>query len=153
MKIFASLIIATVFLSACNPSPKVADKVESKINGTWKLISSLAITKGDTVNTSPPKNVEMIKILNDTHFAFFKHDLNKGKGADATFDSGSGTYLLMGENYTENLEYCSAREWENHDFNFKVKLNIDTLTQSGIEKIEKLNINREIVEVYVRVKK
>ncbi|RNL53399.1 hypothetical protein [Pedobacter jejuensis] len=153
MKIYAPLLITILFLSACNQSPKEIDKVGSKINGTWKLVSSLSITKGDTVNTSPPKNVEMIKILNDTHFAFFKHDLNKGKGTDATFDSGSGTYSLNGDNYKEHLAYCSAREWENHDFNFKVTLNQDTLTQSGIEKIENLNINREIVEVYVRVMK
>lgn len=106
--------------------------------------------KGDTIDTSPVKSVEMIKIINDTHFAFFKHDLNQGKKIEAVFDAGAGTYKLSGETYTENLEYCNLRDWENHSFDFTLKLTADTLTQRGIEKIDNLNVNREIIEIYVR---
>ncbi|GGI24563.1 hypothetical protein [Pedobacter mendelii] len=152
MKINAlSVIIILTFLACNQPQIKVNDTV-LKINGTWKLVSSLCITKGDTVNTSPSKKVEMIKIINDTHFAFFKHNLNKGKGVEEVYDSGSGTYLINGNNYIEHLEYCSAREWENHDFKFILKLKNDTLIQSGIEKLVTLKVDREIVEIYVRKK-
>ncbi|MFC3562986.1 lipocalin family protein [Pedobacter jamesrossensis] len=152
MKINALIIFAGLSLSACNNSQNKSDE-SLKITGTWQLKSSLAITNGDTVNTTPAKNTEMIKIFNETHFAFFSHDLNQGKDSSAVYSSGSGTYSLIGNNYKEHLEYCSARGWENHDFDFKLSIKKDTLEQKGIEKIDSLNINREIIEIYVRNKK
>lgn len=150
MKIAALTTISVLSLSACNQASNTTDKDPLSISGTWKLVSSQSVTKGDTLNTTPKNNVEMIKIINDTHFAFFQHDINKGKDTAAIYSSGSGTYTLKGDNYTEHLEYCIARDWEGHDFNFTVTLKKDTLIQRGIEKIENLNVNREITEVYVR---
>jgi hypothetical protein len=54
--------------------------------------------------------------------------------------------------YTEHLEYCSAREWEGNDFAFTIHIRNDTLTQSGIEKVESAGVNRINIEKYVRVK-
>jgi hypothetical protein len=150
MKIYTLLSIAILGFTACQQVKKETNNTSSGISGTWKLNSSMAITKGDTVNTSPEKGIEMIKIFNETHFAFFKHDLNQGKGKDAIYDSGSGTYTLDRENYNEHLEYCSARGWENQNFKFTLKLSQDTLTQRGIEKIDSLKVDREIVEIYTR---
>jgi hypothetical protein len=50
------------------------------------------------------------------------------------------------------LEYCSAKEWEGHDFNFTLTIHGDTLTQKGVEKIEAQGIDRMNIEKYVRVK-
>ena len=151
------LLIPVVALAACNQSVKQDAAVKevpaaSGIEGTWKLVSSIKVIKADTTATYPVKGQddEMIKIVNGSHFAFFKHDLKKeGK---PIFDSGAGTYKLTGDSYTENLDYCNYREWEGHSFNFKVSFKGDTLIQKGIEKIEKLNIDQEIVETYVKVK-
>ena len=55
--------------------------------------------------------------------------------------------------YTEQLEYCSARNWEGNDFPFIIQIRNDTLVQSGVEKIESENVNRINIEKYVRVKK
>jgi len=153
MKINVLILVMTLSLVACNQVKTNIENEALNIQGTWKLVSSQAVTQGDTVNTSPQRTVEMIKIINETHFAFFKHDLNKGKGDTAIYDSGSGPYTLKGDNYSEHLEYCSAREWEGHDFRFTVTLKHDTLIQRGIEKIENLNVDREITEVYVRMPK
>jgi hypothetical protein len=87
----------------------------------------------------------MIKIINDTHFAFFNHDLNNGKDSTAVFFGGGGKYTLKDSVYTENLEFFNNRQWENGIKN-------DTLTQKGIEKVEKLGIDRIITEKYVREK-
>jgi hypothetical protein len=108
------------------------------------------ITKGDTAVTFPIRNQEMIKIFNDHSFAFFKHDTNKAKGDSAVFDAGGGSYTLRGEDYAEHLEFCNYRGWENRDFNFKLRMRNDSLIQTGIEKIDSLNINQEIVEIYIR---
>ena len=66
------------------------------------------------------------------------------------FDAGSGTYTLDGEAYSEHLAYCNYREWENRDFHFNLRVHNDTLIQTGIEKIDSLNINQEILEIYVK---
>lgn len=93
----------------------------------------------------------MIKILNDTHFSFLKHDLNKGKDSTAIFVAGGGTYTLTDNEYTEYLDYCNAREWEGNSFHFTVIIQNDTLIQSGREKVEGTGIDRIIIERYFRV--
>jgi hypothetical protein len=149
----AFLIVMVTIISCKQPEKTVlaADNV-SNVNGTWSLLSSKIITKGDTAVTFPFGGQEMIKIINDTHFAFFKHDTNKGKGPGAVFDSGGGTYTLINGKYTEHLQYCSYREWEDHKFDFTLELRNDTLIQKGIERIDSLGVNREILEIYVRKK-
>jgi hypothetical protein len=150
------LFIPLLALAACK-QPATDTKTEepaAPIQGTWKLVSGLQITKGDTVVTYPEKGQEqeMIKVINGEHFAFFKHDLKK-PGTKPVFDSGAGTYTLTGADYTENLQYCNYREWEGHSFNFKVSFKGDTLVQKGIEKIDSLKIDHEIVETYIKIKK
>ena len=108
------------------------------------------IEKGDTTVTDYTKDRSFIKIINETHFSFLQHTLRK----DTTdFSAGGGRYTLNGNNYTEHLEYCSAKEWEGHDFSFTVTLNGDTLIQSGVEKIEAQGIDRMNIEKYIRDKK
>jgi hypothetical protein len=95
----------------------------------------------------------MIKILNATHFSFVRHDLTQGKDSTtAMFVAGAGTYALNDSVYSEKLEYCSAREWEGHSFNFTVRVVNDTLVQKGVERIEELGIDRIIIEKYARVR-
>jgi hypothetical protein len=150
-------LIPLVLFAACKEPAKdaavVEVPVENALNGTWKLVSAIKIVKSDTTATYPVKGQEdeMIKVINSSHFAFFKHDLKKA-GSKPVFDSGAGTYTLKGDNYTENLDYCNYREWEGHKFDFKIVLKQDTLIQKGIEKLENLNIDQEIIETYVKVK-
>jgi hypothetical protein len=150
------LFIPVLALAACSQPAKqeaVAEVPVAPIEGTWKLVSAVKIIKADTAVTYPEKGQEdeMIKVINGDHFAFFKHDLKKG--GKPIFDSGAGTYSLTGDDYTENLQYCNYREWEGHSFNFKVSFKGDTLQQKGIEKIDSLKIDQEIVETYIRIKK
>ena len=119
------------------------------MRGTWKLLTGTLIEKGDTTTTDYTKDRSFIKIINDSHFSFLNHTLRK----DTTdFSAGGGTYSLNGNNYTEYLEYCSAKEWEGHDFSFALRITGDTLVQSGVEKIEAQGINRINIEKYIRVK-
>jgi hypothetical protein len=146
----ATLIILTVaaFLSCNTP-------VQPAVNGTWKLFASSMIKGNDTTVTYPVsgEESEMIKVLNGDHFAFFKHDLKHGKdAARVIFDSGAGRYTLKGDVYTEFLDYCNYRDWEDKTFTFNLQIKQDTLIQRGVEKIEGLNINQEIIEMYVRVR-
>jgi hypothetical protein len=154
MKIGIVLLCVAALLSACSSQTKeeTSQPGTAPIVGTWKLITGTLIEKGDTTVTDYTKNTSFIKIINDTHFAFLQHDLTKGKDS-AVFVAGGGAYSLKDSVYTEHLEYCSAREWEGHDFSFTVNIKGDTLVQSGVEKVEAAGVNRVNIEKYVRVKK
>ena len=95
----------------------------------------------------------MIKIINDSHFAFFNHDLDKGKDSlSAYYVSGGGTYRFNQGIYVESLEYCTARKWEGHTFEFTVEIKGDTLIQKGLEEVKELGVQREIIEIYLKSK-
>ena len=145
------LAIISIFLTSCNANQNTETiQATVPIQGTWKLLTGTLIEKGDTTVTDYTKTSEFIKIINDTHFAFLSHDLNKD--SVASFSAGGGHYTLKDSSYTEHLEYCNAREWEGNNFDFTVTINNDTLTQKGIEKIDSLGVNRLNIEKYVRVK-
>lgn len=151
------LLSAACFLIIASCTSKQEELTEKKLSepivGTWKLQHATLIEKGDTTETDYTKDRSFIKIINDTHFAFLHHDLKNGKDtATAVFSSGGGTYTLKDSTYTEKLEYCTAREWEGHDFTFTLTFNKDTLIQQGREKIDSEGIDRLNIERYVRVK-
>ncbi len=147
---FIFFLIASLF--GCNSKQEPIEKIKLPISGTWKLLSGTLIERGDTIITDYTKSVSFIKIINQTYFSFLKHDLNKGKISTAIFEAGGGTYSLIDSTYTENLDYCSAREWEGNTFTFTITIHNDTLIQQGIEKIEKSGINRMNIEKYIRIK-
>ena len=151
MRNTVGMLTCAVLLASCGMDAK-NDPASLPIKGTWRLLTGTLIEKGDTVITDYTKNTSFIKIINDSHFAFFQHDLKKGKDSPAVFSAGAGKYSLKDSSYTEHLEYCSAREWENNDFNFTVDIHNDTLTIRGIEKVDSLGINRLNIEKYVRLK-
>lgn len=148
------IIVVGAFLVSWGLKSKMGSASEKRlpITGTWKLISGTLVEKGDTTVTWYTKNVSFIKIINDTHFAFLSHDLNKGKGSSAMYSSGGGSYSLKDNQYTEHLEYCSDRQWEGNDFSFTITIHNDTLIQKGIEKVADAGVDRLNIEKYVRYK-
>jgi hypothetical protein len=120
--------------------------------GTWQLISGTTIQGKDTAVTDYTKNKKFLKIINGSHFSFVGHDLTKGKDSLAFYSSGAGTYTLTDSLYTEHLQFCSDRAWEGNDFSFTILIQNDTLTQTGVEKVEKIGVNRLNIERYARVK-
>jgi hypothetical protein len=143
--------VATAFYS-CTTRQPAESSAGLPIEGTWQLLSETKIEIGDTTFTPASKDIPMVKVLNKTHFTFLRHDLLKGKDSTALFVAGGGRYELRGDQYTEHLEYCSARDWENNDFHFTVTIEGDTLVQQGQEKVEGTDIDRIIIEKYSRVK-
>lgn len=146
-------LIGIAAIACTKPQPEAEVKPETlPIEGTWELLSETKIEKSDTTFTPAAKNQRMIKIINKTHFAFLRHDLNGGKDStNAIYVAGGGTYDFKDGAYTEHLEFLNFREWENHDFHFTVKIQNDTLIQQGQEKVEGTDIDRYIIEKYIRV--
>jgi hypothetical protein len=148
-----SALVAGLIWSCDSHNNSALQKLDpSQLQGTWQLRSGTIIEKDDTTVTDYSENQSMIKVINATHFAFLNHDLKKGKDSTAAFSAGGGVYTLEGNQYTEYLEYCSAREWEGNTFQFTVTIEGDTLIQRGIEKIENLGVERLNIERYTRVR-
>jgi hypothetical protein len=140
------LILLIVCAWSCQKNETAKEK--NQLEGTWQLISGTLIEQGDTTVTDYTRDLQMIKIINDSHFAFLNHDLKKGKDSlAAQFVAGGGHYELNGDQYTEHLEYCSAREWEGNDFVFTVSVENDTLTQQGVEKVEYRKVRQNKVSI------
>jgi len=140
-----------LLLAACTAKVETNAPVKP-IVGTWKLVSGTLITKKDTTVTDYVNGKSFIKVINDTHFAFMLHDLTGGKDStNAVYSSGGGKYDLVNDTYTEHLEYCSAREWEGHDFSFKITIRNDTLIQEGREEVESAGVSQLNIEKYVRI--
>jgi lipopolysaccharide export system protein LptA len=144
------LFSAATLILSCNTKTVKDDTQVLHLNGTWQLVSGTTITKADTTVTDYTKDQSMIKIINDTHFAFLKHGLKPDTVSH--FDAGGGRYTLSGDKYTEHLDYYNDKNWEGKTFDFTVTLSNDTLTQRGIEKVEAAGIERVIIEKYVKVK-
>jgi hypothetical protein len=141
------LFVSCLLFSCSSPSSNTI-----RINGTWQLLTGTTVTKGVASVTDYTKGQRMIKIVNDTYFAFLKHDLNSPKDSSNHFDAGGGSYTLVGDQYTEHLDYYTDKNWEGKPFTFTVSIVNDTLIQRGLEKVENEGIDRQIIEKYIRVK-
>ena len=138
-------VIATISsLYGCQSKP-----TSLPIIGTWELVSATTTEKDSTFSTFDPTH-KMIKLINASHFAFLNHSITTDTSA-AAFTAGGGTYTLADSVYTESLDYFIDKKWENNKFPFVVKITNDTLIQQGVEKVDKLGIDRVIVEKYKRV--
>ena len=155
MRVSTGFLFMGVILMSCGAADGNNETASPALplTGTWQLLRGTVINNTDTTITDYTKNISFIKIINNTHFAFLQHDMNKGKDSTASFVAGGGSYSLKDSLYTEHLEYCSDRNWEGNDFMFTVKINNDTLTQYGIEKVQTAGVNRLNIEKYLRVKK
>lgn len=143
--------VLLITLTSCNTKKELMEP-NLPLEGTWELISDIRIENQDTTLTRADKNKRMIKIINQTHFAFLRHDLAQGKDSTtAEFVAGGGPYTLNGNTYIEQLEYCTARDWEKNTFQFTVEIHGDTLVQQGREKVEATGVDRIIIEQYKRV--
>lgn len=151
-----SIIVVTLIITflSCknNKETNLLKPGPLSIAGSWQLLTGTLIEKGDTVVTDYNKKTSFIKIINDTHFAFLQHDLNKGKDSTAIFVAGGGKYTIKDSLYTEHLEYCNDRNWEGNDFTFTVTIKNDTLIQRGVEKVAATGVNRLNIEKYLRIK-
>ncbi len=143
-----TFLAAIILLSSCTQKQEPANPMI----GTWQLLTHTEITKGVSAVTDYTKDLKMIKIINSSHFAFLIHTINTKKDSSNNFDAGGGAYTLAGDKYTEHLDYYKDKNWEGKSFDFTITFSGDTLIQKGLEKVEKENIDRTIIEKYLKVK-
>jgi hypothetical protein len=150
-KMFSMLFSAGILVACTNENDK-KNELTAQLQGSWRLRSAITVENGQEKFSDYSKDQEMIKIINGTHFSFLKHDLKLNKEGENNFDAGGGRYKLVGEEYTEFLDFYNDKNWEGKSFNFKIKIQNDTLVQTGIEKVESAGVDRTITERYVKIK-
>jgi hypothetical protein len=69
------------------------------------LLIGTSIKGADALLTNYTKDKEMIKIINATHSAFLRHNLN-----DGIPDFTAGTCTIEENKYTKFIDYFSTRE-------------------------------------------
>lgn len=151
MKNTLFLLLLISILSACcqvsNSVTKPEDKELNKLIGSWKLVYN-EIRVNDSVEVKDLSNSNFIKIINNSHFAFF----NQVEGEAEGFYGGGGSYTLDGDKYIEHLDYIGQINLRNHVFPFTIEIKGDSLIQYGLEEVKEANIKRFIIEKYLRVK-
>lgn len=140
MKLTVLVILVLTFFG-CEYQSK-----SNPIKGTWKLVYAETI-ENDSIKIKDLSNTQFVKIINDTHFAFF----NQQNDGNENYYGGAGTYILDENDYEETLSFTSVEAIKNHKFPFKIRISGDSLIQSGVEIIKEAGINREIIEKYIRV--
>lgn len=150
MKKIVTLSILALVISSCNEektdsSPQDIERVNT-IEGTWKMVYG-EVRENDSLDIKDLKNTDFVKIINKDHFAFFNQNHHDGDG----FYAGGGSYTLVGNKYTETLNYTSAEAIRGHSFPFTIEIKGDTLIQHGLEEVKEANIKRNILEKYIRV--
>ena len=144
------MLLAVLSLFSCVNKDASKKGSDLDIQGTWQLLSATTIENGTSQTTDYSGKLKMIKMFNNTHFAFLKHSLNPKD--TSSFDAGGGSYVLDKDDYTEHLEYYKNKDWEGKTFKFKLAIHKDTLIQKGIERVEKAGVDRIIIEKYIKVK-
>ncbi len=153
MKNFLAVIATTIVMCSCvqkegKVKPEPIKMVESNsIVGTWRLVYG-EVKEKDSVTIKDLGTSEFIKIINNTHFAFF----NQKPGTAESFYGGAGTYSLKGTDYIETLDFIGVENIRGHQFPFTIEVKGDSLIQHGLEEVKEANIKRYIIEKYIRVK-
>ncbi|WP_443937917.1 hypothetical protein [Pedobacter sp. MW01-1-1] len=145
-------LFTMVILASCKQNPFYKNELSIQLKGTWQLVSATSIENGKSTVTDYTKGQKMIKIINDTHFAFLSHKVDVVKDSSNLFNAGGGSYTLKGDEYTEHLDFFKDRNWEGQTFVFKINIQKDTLLQTGVEKVKAAGVDHTIIEKYVRVK-
>lgn len=140
-------ILLSLIMVACQaPKEEVVEVLKSPIAGTWQLVYA-DIKKNDSTTVKDMSQAKFIKIINETHFAFF----NQSQDTEESFYGGAGTYTLDGNQYVETLDYIRNVNLRKHEFEFTVKLKGDSLIQTGLEDVPAAGLKRYITEKYIRL--
>ena len=126
-------IVLPVLLIACTTTGQTAVstgtsgsmQTDSRLVGTWELVSTTATRNDSTVMQGGPPELTAVKILNATDYAVITR-------RDGRFmRAGGGRYTLSGNTYTEMIETASTEYPPNSSATFTIRLDGDMWTTEG----------------------
>ena len=131
---------------------------DSRLEGVWELVSA-RYTSPDTTVVTTPTEWKQIKIITKSHFVFVGQEPDRaifgGKPTDAellaaarTFFAGGGTYTLVGDTYTESMQFFFYPNYVGHSIPFKSQIEGDRWIQSGTYPAKSIGLEEHEVELY-----
>lgn len=99
-----------------------------QLEGTWECLSSKTITEDSATVYFPMDGFRMIRIMNETHFSVMRQGISEQN----TYMFVAGTYKLDQDVLTENIEFCTEMWGIGTSTSYKVKMEGDQLTMSGL---------------------
>lgn len=127
-----AVFILLAALYGCNSNKEPSSIISSinegyPLNGTaWQMDYSREIQSGSSFNHVQP-SLKRIKMFTKNRWAFLGYDFDKKEIAGM----GSGTYTLIGDDYTENIEFHYASTFNGKKFTAKLKFDSLYLYQTG----------------------
>jgi uncharacterized protein (TIGR03067 family) len=101
-----------------------AKSLNNDLAGTWELVSA------EYGGQAAPNDMKELKMISAKHFMFITY----GRKSSKAIRNGTGSYTLDGDSYTEHVDFMSGEGTDGatgKDFIYKIKLDGDTLTQTG----------------------
>jgi hypothetical protein len=145
-----------LFVSACTTHNhhSIATKASpaQSLVGSWQLMHEEIRINGKTIPTFNPATHKMMKLFNDTHFAFVSHGDKRPRFtsyqltpeekviAFENFGGGGGRYTFADGYLTEHIEYMNYPNYEGESIRFKITIDGDTLIQEGDYPITQLGL-------------
>jgi hypothetical protein len=139
--ISAVLLLASPFALMAQQEPK--QSAGSHL-GTWRL-TSYKYGTGQESFTTVPQTERRLKLITDTHFTWVQFD----PAARTSQGMAGGTYTLVGDAYTESIDFADPgmASYLGAKHTFKIRIEGDQFFLSG-----SLADGLEIEEVWQRVK-
>jgi hypothetical protein len=144
MKTKLILLFAVIFLVSCNSS-------KSPIVGAWKLVSYQANDSGKLVATYPCDTFKGsdVKVWTNNYMESVGNFI---MGKDTINNYVGGKYTLIGNHYTEYIEYFVAKSAVGTSTKMLLEVKNDTLVQS-YPTDENFKLGKSYrVEKYIRIK-
>ncbi len=144
---FLSLFLVFVFLLS---SSTIAQEKKNPIEGTWELVSGKWSDPDTTYLFPITDSGRQIKMISRTHFVWMSQDTSRKD----VYGFGGGKYTLDGDKYTEHIEIFYDPRGIGKSLTFKMRVEGDTLIQSGTMPFKKLGLadyDLETYEVYKRI--
>jgi hypothetical protein len=134
------------------------EEKKGKLEGVWELVSA-RFTSPDTTIVTTPTEWKQVKVITRSHFAFVGQEPDRamfhGKPTDAellsaarTFFAGGGTYTLVGDTYTENIQFFFYPNYVGHSIAFKSQIEGDRWIMSGTYPAKSIGLEEHEMELY-----
>jgi hypothetical protein len=122
------IILALLF--ACTVASSHAQSSKSPLVGTWEMTSAIWTEGGKETHWAIGKDSgSQLKMYSQGYFLFVGREKESDKPAADNF--GGGTYTLMGDNYSETIQYHTMAGLVGKTLHFKLVIKGNTMTMTG----------------------
>jgi len=101
--LYLLMAVVLFFQTGCNTkkAEESSEEEETSLIGTWELVKTLEIGHEDSTSRRNTEEKYYLKHITPTHFTWIEYD----RQDDELLGAGGGTYTLVGNTYTEDIQF------------------------------------------------